>query len=748
MPAAKYFWSALPLLFAVPIAARAQDAAPAADAAPALDTPAAPSAVPVDDGSIDFAADTLSYDNGTEKVVATGQVRLARDGNYLAADSVTWDRKTGRVQANGNVVVLDPQGNKLVGDKVDLTDSLRDGTIQDLLLVLDTGGRIAAQRGLRKDGTTILENAIYTGCPMTATSCGKTRRPSWTITAALITRSADGKAIRFTHGRLHLFGLSLPLLPIMSVHTDNTGTSGFLIPDFSFSGSNGLEVAAPYHFQLAANRDATITPHFYSKNAPSLDATYRQLTSLGAFQLRGFATYGQVDSATTLRPEGRKGVRGYFEGNGKFQFDPYWSLTTSLRAATDKTVTRRFDLTRDDRLRSLIDLERIAPDSYVSIAGWFFQGLRVDDQQRTIPIALPAVDARVRLHNPVLGGRVELQANSLAITRIEGQDTQRAFVQARWDLRKLTRWGQQLTFTALARGDVYHTDDSPDTTVALYRGLDGWHVRGIGALAADMRYPLVGSAFGGTQTIVPRVQIVLTPPTANLSIPNEDSRSIDLDDTNLFAINRFSGYDRWEDGSRITYGAEYHLERPRFSIDTMIGQSYRLTRSPSLFPQGTGLTDRFSDYVGRTRIRYGRLIDITHHFRVDHHNFAVRRNEIDLTVGTDQTYLQLGYIKLNRNIDPSIEDLRDKEELRLAGRWKFRRYWSLFGATVIDLTNKAEDPLSLASGFEPVRHRLGVDYEDDCITFGLQWRRDYEQIGTFRKGSTFAFHFALKNLGR
>ena len=739
MRASKYFWTALPLLFAMPTVVRAQDA-PAAPATTQVD--------PAADGTIDFAADILSYDNDEQLVTATGQVRLARDGNYLAADSVTWDRKSGRVQASGNVVVLDPQGNKLVGDKVDLTDSLKDGTIDNLLLVLDTGGRIAAKHGLRKDGATILENAIYTGCPVTSDSCGKTRRPSWTITSARITRSADGKQIHFTHGRLNLFGISLPLLPLMSVHTDNTGTSGFLIPDISFSGSNGLEVAAPYHFQLAPNRDASVIPHFYSKNAPALDLTYRQLTSLGAFQLRGFATYGQVDSASTLKPEGRNGVRGFVEGNGKFQFDPYWSLTTSLRAATDKTVTRRFDLTRDDRLRSLIDLERIAPDSYVSIAGWFFQGLRVDDQQRTIPIALPAIDARLRLHNPVFGGRVELEANSLAITRIDGQDTQRAFVQARWDLRKLTRWGQQLTFTALARGDVYHTDNSADTSVALYRGLDGWHVRGIGALAADMRWPLIGSAFGGTQTIVPRVQVVLTPPNANLSIPNEDSRSIDLDDTNLFAINRFSGYDRWEDGPRITYGAEYTLERPRFSISTQIGQSYRLTRSPSLFPQGTGLTDRFSDFVGRTRIRYGRLIDITHHFRVDRSNFAIRRNEIDLTFGSDETYLQVGYIKLNRNIDPSIEDLRDKEELRVAGRWKFRPHWSLFGATVIDLTNRTEDPLSLASGFEPVRHRLGLDYEDDCLTFGVQWRRDYERIGTFRKGSTFAIHFALKNLGR
>ena len=737
MRASRFSWTALPLLLAVPTAGWAQDAAAAVESP----VPAA------QDGTIDFAADQVAYENDSEVVTASGAVRLARDGNYLAADRVTWDRKSGKVQAAGNVVVLDPQGNKLIGDKVDLTDSLKDGTIDNLLVVLDTGGRVAARRGSRVNGAIILDNAIYTGCPVTS-ECGKAKRPSWTITAARVERSADGKEIRFKGGRINILGVSLPLLPIFSVHTDQGGTSGVIIPDFSYSASNGFEVAVPYHLQFAPNRDATLTPHFYTGNAPALDVRYRQLTKIGAFQVGGFLTYGRVDSSTTLQPIGDKALRGYFEANGKFQFNPDWSLTTSLRAATDKTVTRRYDLTRDDRLRSFVDLERIKLNSYISIAGWVFQGLRVDDRQRTIPIALPAIDARFRLADPVLGGRVEVQANSLAITRLDGQDTQRAFIQARWDLRKLTKMGQELTFTALGRGDVYHTSDSAATATALYRGLDGWHARGIGALVADARWPLVGAAFGGTQMIVPRMQVVLTPPTPNLNIPNEDSRSIDLDDSNLFAINRFSGYDRWEDGSRVTYGVEYQLERPRFSINTVIGQSYRLTRSPTLFPQGTGLTDRFSDIVGRTRLRYGRLIDISHRFRIDKSNFTVRRNELDLTVGSDETYLQVGYLRLNRNIDPAIEDLRDKEEVRLAGRWKFRRYWSIFGATVIDLTNRREDPLTLASGFEPVRHRLGLDYEDDCLQFGVQWRRDYERIGTFRKGSTFAIHFALKNLGR
>ena len=200
--------------------------------------------------------------------------------------------------------------------------------------------------------------------------------------------------------------------------------------------------------------------------------------------------------------------------------------------------------------------------------------------------------------------------------------------------------------------------------------------------------------------------------------------------------------------SRITYGVDWSLDRPNLSISTTIGQSYRIVRRAGIFPDGTGLSDRFSDIVGRTRIRYGRLIDLTHRFRIDKNDLAFRRNEVDLTVGTDQTYVQIGYLRLNRDISAAVEDLRDKEELRVAGRWKFARYWSVFGATVLDLTDSAEDPLSLADGFQPVRQRLGIAYEDECLELGLSWRRDYERIGDFRKGSTFSLRMALKGLGR
>lgn len=763
---ARLGWTALPLVLALaaaqpagaaiqPVAAPApaNPAAPAPASAPVSTTASAPATTPAPPGAatadrpVEFSADSVTYDSNSEFISADGRVRMSSEGNFLAADRLTWDRKTGKVTAVGNVVIVNPQGDKLVGDRVDLTDELKDGSIENLLYVMESGARLAARRGTRANGIVTLDDAVYSPCPVTS-ECGKAKEPSWKIIAARVIDDPARQRIRFEGGRFEILGLTLPLLPIFSVGTGDNGggTTGFILPDLKVSRINGVELSLPYHIRLAANRDLLVTPHLYSGAYPAIEGKYRELNHLGAFQIGGFLTYG--NRAVVASDAVNNGIRAYVEGNGKFQLDPLWSVTTSFRYATDKTLLRRYDISRDDRLRSFVNVERIDTNSYVSLAGWAFQGLLATDAQKTIPIVLPAFDARWRLPDAAFGGTVQLQANTLGILRREGQDTQRAFVSAQWDRRLLTDLGQELELTAFARGDVYHTDDSASTATVIYRGTDGWHTRAIAALAADMRWPFVGPAFGGTQRLTPRVQVVLTPPTNNLNIPNEDARAVDLEDSNLFALNRFPGYDRWEDGSRVTYGLDWALDRPNVSITSNIGQSYRLVRRPTIFPAGTGLSDRFSDIVGRTRIQIGRFVDLTHRYRIDKSSFAVRRNEVDLTVGTENTYVRAGYLKLNRNISPTVEDLRDKEELRLAARWQFLRHWAVYGSTVIDLTDASEDPTSMADGFDPVRHRLGVQYDDDCLSIGISWRKDYALLDGQSQGSTFLFHLALKGLGR
>ena len=708
---------------------------------------------PVGEDEVTFSAGRLDYDQDADTVTASGDVRMLRAGSRLRADRVTWNRTSGEVRATGNVAMINPGGDIFYGDDIRLTDTLRDGVADNMLLVLADGGRLAARHGSRQGDIATLENAAYTPCAVTGDGgCPKT--PSWQITALRVTRNEKTHRISYRDARIKIFGLTVLALPGFS-HPDGSedgGGSGLLMPDVQYSKATGLEFQLPYYFKLAPNRDLTLTPHLYTGVLPALEGRYRALNSNGAFQVRAMATYGSrlpaSINASALGLDQDKGPRGFVDANARYQFGPYWTLSGSLRLETDRTFMKRYDISNDDRLRSTARAERIDANSYLSIAGWFVQTIRTGDKQGQQPIALPEIDYRRRLTDPWLGGIVQLQLNSLALTRTGGQDTQRAFAGLRWDLRRLTTLGQEVTFTAYGRADAYHTADTLETATIVYRGAEGWHGRAIGALAADMRWPLIGSLFGGTQQIVPRVQIVGTPHSGNLKIPNEDARAIDLEDSNLFALNRFAGYDRWEDSSRITYGGEYNFDRPAFSLRAVAGQSYRLATKPTILPSGTGLSDRFSDYVGRVTVKYGRLISFTGRFRLDKDNLAVRRNEVDATIGTARTYVLVGYLRLNRNIDTSIEDLRDRSEIRLGGRVQLARYWSIWGSGAIDLTSKDDDPQSLSDGFQPVRQRFGLTYSNECIELGVTYRRDYDPTGDARRGSTFSLRLALKNVGR
>jgi LPS-assembly protein len=298
----------------------------------------------------------------------------------------------------------------------------------------------------------------------------------------------------------------------------------------------------------------------------------------------------------------------------------------------------------------------------------------------------------------------------------------------------------------LVRGDVYHSDNTLATATELYRGNEGWTARGIATAAIDIEWPFVGEAFGGTQVFKPRLQLVASPPIRNLAVPNEDARAIDLEDSNLFALNRFPGYDRVEDGMRVTWGIDWELRKPGWRVKSTVGQSYRLNNERDIFPDGTGLSDRVSDFVGRTEVRFRDFVKFTHRFRLDKDNVAIRRNEIDATIGSQRTYLEVGYLRLNRDIQ-TVEDLQDREEFRAAARISFANNWSVFGSGVFNLTGADEDPTFAPDGFEPIRTRLGVAYSDDCIEFGLTWRRDYISAGDAERGNTFQLFFALRNLG-
>ena len=637
-----------------------------------------------------------------------------REGNYLAADQVIWNRKTGEVRAQGNVVLLTPQGDKLVGDNVVLTDTLRDGTVDNLLVVLESGGRIAAQRGSPQRRDHHARECDLLALPGDHRRPAARKRPSWAITAA---RVIDDPAQQ----RSPLRGRAAP-----AVRRQPSATAGFQhlarqrrarpagwFPTSASSTQQGLR-ARRCPITGRSGRTATSRSRRTSTPAclPAIEAKYRELEQprrVPARRLPHLRHDRQRQSERT-RPTAQRHPRLF----RRQRQVPARSRVEHHQLAPGGERQDRHPPLRHHQRRPAAQLSSTPSGSAPTATSRSPAG-----RSR----ACAPTTCRSRSRSPFRRSMPASASNDVArrarsssrptassIIRIEGQDTQRAFASARWDLRRLTPWGQELTLTAYGRGDVYHTDDAASTAVPIYRGTDGWHARAIGALAADVQWPFVGPLFGGIQRLV-----AARPAGADAADaePRHPQRGRALGRPRGQQPVRAQPLPRLRPvGGRLAR----HL-RPR-----LVARSRRTCRStaPSGRAIGSARGAEFSrkaralttasptSSAERASATAGSSTSPTATAST-RDNFAVRRNEVDLTVGTTQTYAQIGYLQAQPRT--SIRRSRICATRRSCGspaRVKFARYWSIFGATVIDLTDKSEDPLSLADGWQPVRNRLGI----------------------------------------
>lgn len=729
-----------------PATAAPDDVAPAGRAHPLLE----PGQQEADAGDlVEFAAEELVYSEVDDTVTATGNVVLRRKTQLLTADRVVWDRRAGQVEASGAVRIGDDRGNVLVADSLVLSDDLRDGAIENLLLVLEDGGRLAAKSGQRQDNRSTLERAVYSPCAVVDSRTGCPQTPLWAVKAVRVRHDPGERRVYYTSARLEFLGVPLLVLPRFS-HPESSlrNLSGLLTPGLRISQELGLEIAIPYYWSISPSQDLTATANIYSREFPMVALEYRNLTEIGPvrFTLRGTWAQGvEYGDDFQIQKTGEFGFRGMVEGNGRLTHGEDLTSTFALRLTSDPNFPGRYQVTYDTRFRSLYALEKQQPNLYAAGRAWYFQYLNPGVPTERIAQAAPLGEVTWRPEATPLGGRVTFDANMLHIFRAEGQQYQRFLGWSTWERSLLTAMGQRVTFTGLLRSDLYLVQDAERADLPVYAGRDGTQGRFIPAAAMNIEWPFAGRLGKGVQTIVPRLMFVGSARDVNEDIPNEDSRAIELDDINMFAMNRFPGYDRWEGGARMVYGLAWDWSRERIALSADIGQSFRFDAPDPFMPAGTGLDSRLSDIVGRFSVQAGRLLSLTQRLRLDKDNLQVRRSDLDLTVGSGRTFATGGYLRFNR--DDVIEDLPDQEEVRFGAQIALLRYWAIFGSANVDLTSPAEDPLSTGDGFQPIRSQAGFIYDDECFELRFTWRRNYIDNLNAPRGNSFSFSLNLKNLG-
>ena len=212
-------------------------------------------------------------------------------------------------------------------------------------------------------------------------------------------------------------------------------------------------------------------------------------------------------------------------------------------------------------------------------------------------------------------------------------------------------------------------------------------------------------------------------------IPNEDSQLAEFTDANLFSSDRFAGYDRVENGPRMSYGVRGQAQiEPKEFVDGLVGQEYRVNNDPT-FPIANDVSSHWSDYVGKLGFTY-QPYNFGYRFRLDNSDFAPNRSEWDAGYNRNPFTINAAYLSLHN--DPV---LATREVVNGNASIALTDEWSLTASGSRDLHNN-----------QTVTAFGGVVYKNECVTLTSVVGKDYVDLLDVKPSLSLWFRVSFKNL--
>lgn len=683
---------------------------------------------------VDFEADHVTYDDPNQIVTATGNIVMKQDGKTLRADRITYAIPQDKVLAEGNVSLTDENGDVHNAGRVELTQNMRSGIINGMLSKLSDGSRFTASEGRRQEGVrTVMKDATYTPCKV----CETNPEPLWQLKADKVIHDEKNKTVDYKNARMEFAGVPFFYSPYFT-HADPTVTrkSGLLRPKYGWSSDTGAYLVSSYYFgDLGPDKDATLTLRPTMERGVMVQGEWRQRFERGSIEIEGGAVESDRNEDDGRIEEDR--TRGHLFASGRFDLTDTWRTGFGVQAVSDKSYLRLYDISNDEILENKLYAERLSGRDYTNIRAMTFRDIRLGirpDQPQVVPELSHRMFGRPQ---GLFGGRWEAGVSSMYLHRpdTDEQDVQRASADLGWERRFVADSGFVTTLNAGGRVDAYRVRDN--AAVPPPADDETEEVRLHGVLGFTTSYPVQKRFESVSWLVEPVFGASLSPEQdeTEVGIPNEDSNDILLDISNLFDDNRFPGLDRQEDGARVTYGLKTGLYGDGGAYgDVYLGQSYRFDDA-AYYPEGSGLENKNSAYVGRIRFGLNDALQADYRFQLDSDNLASQRHEVGgaSTFGPLTTEARYMYI----NGIAGTEFFETREQAELGMEYRFTPVWRTYGSALQDL------------GQEPGlrRARLGLGYADECFSFALEGLRNLTNDAAGESETVITARIGFKNIG-
>lgn len=677
-----------------------------------------------------FSADSLENDSANDTVVAKGNVEIIRQNLTLKADNVTYNQKTDHIIAKGNVVLLEKNGNVVFADEVNLKDKMQHADVENIKVILLDKTRFAAKSFHKKaDDSKVLRNAVYTPCDNCAGE-----DPLWQLKALKIIHDPTGKNVEYQNAFLEIKGVPVLYTPYFS-HPDPSvkRRSGFLYPRLMSNGYLGAGIQPQYFWDISEHENLTYNPILSSDKGIVHSAIYNKYFYRGELNASG----------TVMREEDnedKKGTRGNLFLQGRYEINNYWVADTDINYASDGSYLSDLDLPRKDDswLTSRVRLQAFDNRNYANIEAYYYDFLSYNLQNENKPYVLPLMGYENISSPNSFGAYTKTTLSAVSIYHEEDDASHRLSMINSWNLPYNSPLGDKYNLSASLKSDLYyvsryHYDNETDYT--------GTTARVFPQLGLEWRYPFIKNTENSSQILEPIIVAAVAPSDSNKEekIPNEDSEYINVTDVNIFDLDRYSGYDRNDTGSRVSYGLNwsfYNKDWGRSAV--LLAQTYEFDKKDNIF-NAPGEENNFSDYVGRIYSKPTDYFSLIYRFRLDKDDYNINYSELTSTIGNNVLNLSTSYIFFPETDENSFIDNYRRKEIYTSIGTKLTRNWSADIFVRQDLEN---DELISKGG--------SIIYEDECAKFALSAEKNYSNDPEDEDdGSEFEFFFTffLKTLG-
>lgn len=488
-----------------------------------------------EDAPVFIEADQLQG-NPDEEVEAQGNVEVRKLNQAIWADYLHYSVPEEEVDAKGNVRI-ESHGNVVQGTRLKLNLKTERGFIDEPIYDLrEPAGRGDAGKFLFEGPNQYrVKDGSYTTCPI--------GQDDWFLRAGDLKVDRDRQVGVARNASVEFLGIPILYTPYIDFSLTNERKSGFLTPSLGTTESSGFEATIPYYWNIAPNRDATISPRILSKRGLLLGNEFRYLEP--AFNGRA-----RVEILPNDRVE-QDTRHAYFLqhshnlGNG-------WAGSLNLQGVSDDTYF--VDLSNRISLTSITNLPREGTLAYDG--EWWDFTSRIQAFQTLQDPRAPIVEPYERIPQLTLNGTrldfrgMDLRAGNELVhfshpdlvsgTRFISYPSVAYPLQTSFAY-VIPKTGVHFTRYSLEDNNVFPNRTRTVPITSLDSGV-----------IFERDTQIFRESF--TQTLEPRLYYVYIPFREQDSIPLFDTTLANINFTQIYSENQFSGGDRINDANQVTIG--------------------------------------------------------------------------------------------------------------------------------------------------------------------------------------------------